>query len=90
MTPGDEVSLITLHGFRDSKELDRYFHLAKSRNGTYQTIVKSFTFSPLNLLKNNPKGLYLNLLEGKPIIPQTMMERKKQKNLLRETLTNQE
>jgi len=66
---GSNVSVITLYGFRDSKEMDRYFHLIKVRFNEYMEINKSYHFSSLNLLKNSSGGLFSMMMDDKPIIP---------------------
>ena len=69
MLPGYDVSLISLHAFRDMKELDRYFHLAKARNVAHQEVSRVYSFSALNILKNSPKDVIKLVLDEKPIVP---------------------
>jgi DNA-binding Lrp family transcriptional regulator len=69
MPSSSEVSVISIHAFRDTKEMDRYFHLAKVRNHPYEELKKSYAFSSLNLLNSTPKELIKIVLDNKPIVP---------------------
>jgi hypothetical protein len=68
MTPGSEVSFISLHGFRDSREMDRFFNLIKTRAYDYGGVSKVYTFSPSNMLRCDPKELFKLILDDKPIV----------------------
>lgn len=69
MPSGSDVSLISLHCFKDTKEADRYFHLAKTRYSENHEIITTYHFSPLNLLVNTPKKLLKTILNDHPIVP---------------------
>jgi len=69
MPSGSDISLISLHCFKDAKEADRFFHLAKTRYSENHEIITTYPFSTLNLLCNSPKELFKLILNDKPIVP---------------------
>ena len=75
---GSDTSLVMLSAFRDAKEMDRFFHLAKSKLYGYGEIVNAHSFSSLNFLKNNPKELFKLVLDDKSIVPSFVVSEKKE------------
>jgi len=68
LSSGSDVNFITLQAFRDVKEMDRYFHLMNTHYD-HEEIVRVFSFSPLNFIKNSARGLFKLVLDEKPIVP---------------------
>ena len=64
-----EISVISLYGFRNAKEMERYAHLMKTKLHEYVEVVRIFSFSPYSLVKINPTNLFNLLLDDKPNIP---------------------
>jgi DNA-binding Lrp family transcriptional regulator len=68
LLPGSDVSLISLQAFRNLNELDRYFHLLKTRKAHHQEASVVYTFSALNMLRTS-QDLVSHVLDDKPIVP---------------------
>lgn len=69
MPISSDTSVIALHAFRDNKEMDRYFHVARAKSHQYFDINQVYTVSTLNFLKNDPKELFKLLLDGQSLVP---------------------
>jgi Lrp/AsnC family transcriptional regulator, leucine-responsive regulatory protein len=79
LTPDEDVSLVTLYGFRNHKELDRFIHIAKAKNHQYASFTRVYTFSTLNLLRHTPTDLYKLILNQQPLIPHELTNPKQNK-----------
>jgi DNA-binding Lrp family transcriptional regulator len=67
--PGSDTSALVLQAFRNGVERDRYLHLVETKYAHYGKYKKTYMFSSLNFLKNNPKDLIKLILDQKPIVP---------------------
>lgn len=69
MPSSSDISIISVYGFRDAKEMDKYSYLAKTRLYEYGEIVRIYPFSPHDLLKISSNQLFKSILEDKPLVP---------------------
>jgi len=64
-----EISVISLYGFRNAEEMEKYAHLTKTKLYEYGEVVRIYPFSPYGLVKISPTKLFNLLLDDKPNIP---------------------
>jgi len=74
MPSTSEISVISIYGFRDAKEMERYCYLIKSRMYEYIEFIGIYPFSPGNLVKNSPNQLINLILDDKPNVPTSFKE----------------
>jgi len=68
MLPSSDISIISLCGFRDIKEMEKYYYLTKTKLYEYCEVVRIYPFSPHNLLKISSNQLFKLILEDKQLI----------------------
>jgi DNA-binding Lrp family transcriptional regulator len=66
---GSQASYLSVVGFRDQKEMDRFFNILEFQYFDQVEIVNVYPFSHLNLLKNSSKDLFKMVLNDQPIVP---------------------
>ena len=74
MPSTSEISVISIYGFRDAKEMEKYCYLIKSRMYEYFEFIGIYPFTPGNLIKNSPNQLINLILDDKPNVPTSFKE----------------
>jgi Lrp/AsnC family transcriptional regulator, leucine-responsive regulatory protein len=74
MPSTSEISVISIYGFRDAKEMERYCYLIKSQMYEYIEFIGIYPFSPGNFIKNSPNQLISLILGDKPNVPTSFEE----------------
>jgi len=64
-----EISVISLYGFRNAEEMEKYAHLTKTKLHDYGEVVRIYPFSPYGLVKISPTKLFNLILDDKPNTP---------------------
>lgn len=71
MPSSSRISVISVHGFRNAKEMERYYYTVEATLYDFLEIIEIYSFSPHNLVKNNSNQLFQTILDDKPITPIT-------------------
>lgn len=69
MPAGTNIDLIAIYAFENTKEMEKYMTLVKTRNSEVIEYVQTYHFSNSNLLNYSPKKLFKAILDQKEIVP---------------------
>ena len=69
MPSSSKISIISVHGFRNAKEMERYYYTIEAKLYDFLEVIEIYSFSSHNLVKNNSNQLFQTILCDKPITP---------------------